>query len=264
MPRSTRLNGGPSQPHCIACYTPTDRIRAITRDEAVYPDAEGFNPDRWIDPTLPTYRAPLTRYPCLAGFSQFGFGRRTCQGIPIVEQDLFLALGGLAWGLSISRKRDPVTGSEMEIHWNDYSPLLIAKPYDFPFDAVARSSDRVETMRDMFAAARKASSKNNGDLTGSKDQLGLKLGGTIEAGAEPDLDIGADGWFTPPESEAGDVELADEKEEEYDDYSDYLPDLGIGNIPGAFTRQRSVRRASTVAVVEKVLFVPGMWPGEVY
>lgn len=128
--------------------------RGITRDEATYPDAEAFNPRRWLDPSFTsTYREPLTQYPNLNGFSQFGFGRRTCQGIPIVEQDLFLTMGGMAWAFDIRKKRDPETGLEVPVHWNDYTPLLIAKPAKFEFNAVARSEEKKRMMREMYEDA---------------------------------------------------------------------------------------------------------------
>ncbi|KAM7200889.1 Cytochrome P450 [Naviculisporaceae sp. PSN 640] len=127
---------------------------SITRDETTYPDAETFNPQRWLSPEFPTtYREPLTQYPNLSGFSQFGFGRRTCQGVPIVEQDLFLTMGGMAWGLNIRKKRDPETGAEIPVHWNDYTPLLIAKPSPFLFDAVPRSQEKERLMREMYEDA---------------------------------------------------------------------------------------------------------------
>ncbi|KAK3951817.1 cytochrome P450 2E1 [Pseudoneurospora amorphoporcata] len=122
----------------------------ITRDETTYPDAETFNPSRFLLPSYPTYRSPLTTYPNLSGFSQFGFGRRTCQGVPIVEQDLFLTMGGMAWAFTITKKTDPVTGREVAVHWNDYTPLLIAKPCRFPFEAVPRDEHKVKKMREMY------------------------------------------------------------------------------------------------------------------
>ncbi|ELQ34997.1 hypothetical protein MCOR02_011769 [Pyricularia oryzae] len=109
----------------------------LTRDESVYPDAETFNPDRWLNPSFPTYKEPLTHYPNLNGYSQFGYGRRTCQGIPIVDQDLFLSMGGLAWAFDIRKKLD-TQGNEIPVHWNSYSSLLIAKPVKFEFDCVPR------------------------------------------------------------------------------------------------------------------------------
>lgn len=104
----------------------------------MYPNAETFNPARWLKPTYPTFKEPLTQFPSLNGFSQFGFGRRTCQGIPIVEQDLFLVMGGIAWAFNITKKRR-ADGSEVDVHWDDFSPLLIAKPAPFEFDAMLRS-----------------------------------------------------------------------------------------------------------------------------
>ncbi|XXH05263.1 hypothetical protein Hte_011688 [Hypoxylon texense] len=122
---------------------------AITRDEAIYPDADAFNPARWLEPKYPTYRTPLTLHPNLNGFSQFGFGRRTCQGIPIVDQDLFLTMGGMAWALNMTKKRR-ADGSEVPVHWNDYTPLLIAKPTPFEFDAVVRSEEKAAMLERMW------------------------------------------------------------------------------------------------------------------
>ncbi|KAI0165462.1 cytochrome P450 [Hypoxylon sp. FL1284] len=122
---------------------------AITRNEDEYPDADSFNPGRWLEPKYPTYREPLTFHPNLNGFSQFGFGRRTCQGIPIVDQDLFLAMGGMAWAMNITKKRRE-DGSEVPVHWNDYTPLLIAKPSPFEFDAVVRSKEKAAMLERMW------------------------------------------------------------------------------------------------------------------
>ncbi|KAK3368618.1 cytochrome P450 [Podospora didyma] len=138
----------------------------ITRDESMYPDAETFNPLRWLDPAYPTFREPLTQYPNLNGFSQFGFGRRTCQGIPIVEQDLFLTMGGLAWAFDVRKKRDPITGTEIPVHWNDYTPLLIAKPCRFDFDAIPRSEAKLHQMRAMYDGAARDQAQEMDDAEG--------------------------------------------------------------------------------------------------
>ncbi|KAM0334486.1 hypothetical protein ACHAQA_001515 [Verticillium albo-atrum] len=124
---------------------------SITRDPTTYPDPEIFNPARWLDESYPTFKAPLTTYPNLANYSQFGFGRRTCQGVSIVEQDLFLTMGGLAWGMDIIPKRR-ADGSAVPVHWNDFTPLLIAKPAAFEFDVVVRMG-RGELMRQMYEEA---------------------------------------------------------------------------------------------------------------
>ncbi|KAF4589785.1 cytochrome P450 [Ophiocordyceps camponoti-floridani] len=111
---------------------------AFTRDETVYPDPETFNPARWLTPDYPTYREPLSIYPNLQGHSQFGFGPRMCVGVNLVEQCLFLAIGGLAWGFNVSKKRDLVSGAEIPIPWNEMTSMLIAKPVPFDFDLLPR------------------------------------------------------------------------------------------------------------------------------
>lgn len=121
----------------------------------MYPEPEVFNPDRWLSKEYPTFREPLTQHPNLNGYSQFGFGRRTCQGVPIVEQDLFLTMGGMAWAFDIWKRRDPKTGQEIPVHWNSFTPLLIAKPIKFAFEAVPRGGEsRRETLKAMWEAAK--------------------------------------------------------------------------------------------------------------
>ncbi|QDS71065.1 hypothetical protein FKW77_008760 [Venturia effusa] len=76
---------------------------AISRDPGMYPDPEAFNPLRWIDPSFPTYKAPITHYPTIVNMSQFGYGRRTCQGMTVTEADLIAGIGSMAWLFDISK-----------------------------------------------------------------------------------------------------------------------------------------------------------------
>ncbi|KAJ5050651.1 uncharacterized protein L3040_002526 [Drepanopeziza brunnea f. sp. 'multigermtubi'] len=120
---------------------------AMTRDPLTYPSPEEFNPARYLDPSFPTFRAPLTVYPNLKSHTQFGFGRRTCTGIEIVEQELFLVMGGLAWAFDFSKKKKKKQQQqkkgddgmkreeeeEEELDTMNYTSLLIAKPEKFEF-----------------------------------------------------------------------------------------------------------------------------------
>lgn len=92
---------------------------------------------------FPTYREPLTEYPNLKGYSQFGFGRRTCQGVDIVEQELFLVMGGLAWAFDIRKKKSKF-GYEVPVPMDKYTSLLIAKPEKMAFEMKPVSQDRVQ------------------------------------------------------------------------------------------------------------------------
>jgi hypothetical protein len=107
----------------------------------MYPDPESFRPDRWLSKAYPTFREPLTIYPNLKNYHQFGYGRRVCQGVEIVDQELFLVIAGMAWAFDVRKKRDAY-GNEVEVPLNKYTSLLIAKPEKFEFDMVVRGEDR--------------------------------------------------------------------------------------------------------------------------
>lgn len=63
-------------------------------------------------------------------------------------------MGGMAWAFNIQKKRNPTTGEEIPVHWNSYTPLLIAKPSKFDFDAVPRSEEKAVLLREMYEAAK--------------------------------------------------------------------------------------------------------------
>jgi cytochrome P450 len=77
---------------------------AISRDPEMYPDPETFNPLRWLQPEYPTYQEPLTQFPTIINSSQFGYGRRTCQGQTVADEDLLIGIGSIAWMFNIEKK----------------------------------------------------------------------------------------------------------------------------------------------------------------
>lgn len=70
---------------------------SISRDPEVFHEPDVWNPMRWLETKYPTYQEPLTKFPTITGYSQFGYGRRTCQGMGVTEADLFVGLGSMAW-----------------------------------------------------------------------------------------------------------------------------------------------------------------------
>ncbi len=77
-------------------------------DETMYPNHEEFNPDRYLNPAYPTYQEPLTKYPNMINHHVFGYGRRICMGMEIVDYQLVTVLGSLAWAFDISKKKNKV------------------------------------------------------------------------------------------------------------------------------------------------------------
>jgi len=59
---------------------------------------------RWVDPSFPTFKGPLTQYPTILNMSQFGYGRRTCQGQTVTEADLVAGIGSIAWLFDIEKE----------------------------------------------------------------------------------------------------------------------------------------------------------------
>jgi hypothetical protein len=81
------------------------RPRAIARDPELFPDPETFNPLRWVQPGYPTYKEPLSEYPTIINSTQFGYGRRICQGQTVADEDLLIGLGSVSWLFNISQKK---------------------------------------------------------------------------------------------------------------------------------------------------------------
>lgn len=108
--------------------------RSLARDPAAYPDPDTFNPARYLDPSYPTYREPLSEFPTIRGYHGFGFGRRICPGQEVAEAELLVACAALAWAFRLEKKRLPC-GPEVPVNDYDFTCTLIttAKPFEMEF-----------------------------------------------------------------------------------------------------------------------------------
>lgn len=114
---------------------------AIHRDPELYPDAETFLPDRWLESSYPTYREPMTQHPNVTNYSSFGFGRRICPGQHIAERSLNILVARIAWACDIKKKID-VGGMEIDVPLYDYVSGFNVQPKPFVFDLQARTEER--------------------------------------------------------------------------------------------------------------------------
>lgn len=153
-------------------------LRAITRDPAVFPDAATFNPDRWLNPSYPTYREPLTEYPTIRSFTTFGYGRRICQGQDLVEAELLVGIGGMAWATNICKKRD-AAGQEIYPAPHDYTSLLISHPKPFQFELKPRSAKREQQVWDNWKEAANSPDSFSGVAVGNLSEKAMN-GSTVQ------------------------------------------------------------------------------------
>ena len=110
---------------------------ALARNPELYPDAEAFRPERWLEKDFPTYKEPLTEHPRLMGHHGFGMGRRMCPGIEVTEAELLVACGSIVGCFELKPEMD-ANGQPM---WPDslaFTPNLIGGPLPFKMDVKVR------------------------------------------------------------------------------------------------------------------------------
>lgn len=126
---------------------------AFLRNPVKYPDPENFRPERWLEPSWPTYQEPLTQYPNVKGMTSFGWGQRACLGQTLTQDEMVLACGALAWSFNLKHKIDPVTGRKIDIPLNKSNSLLIVKPDPFEMAFEPRSEAKRQQIIDQWKTA---------------------------------------------------------------------------------------------------------------
>ncbi|KAJ3543693.1 hypothetical protein NM688_g5830 [Phlebia brevispora] len=92
----------------LNCYT-------MHHNEARYPDAFTFNPDRYLGDDLSSAESAHKANAMERDHWSFGAGRRICPGINVAERVLFLAIARLLWAFTVHElPNEPISLEEYE------------------------------------------------------------------------------------------------------------------------------------------------------
>ncbi|KAK1001531.1 hypothetical protein LTR54_008428 [Friedmanniomyces endolithicus] len=113
---------------------------AFLRNEKKYPDADNFRPERWLEPSWPTYQEPLSQFPTIMGMTSFGWGQRACLGQSLTRDETLIGCGSILWAYNLVKKIG-ADGNPIEPSIHDSNSPLIVKPdaYEMAFEPRSES-----------------------------------------------------------------------------------------------------------------------------
>ncbi|KAI8996406.1 cytochrome P450 [Trametes punicea] len=111
-------------------------IHAIMQDPELFPDADNFRPERFLE----------TNNPKLQNFTlHFGYGRRICPGLHVANQSIFIAVSRLLWAFDIVPAVG-VDGKPILPSTDDFTSGLVTRPAPFPCTFKLRNKSAEEVI----------------------------------------------------------------------------------------------------------------------
>jgi len=130
---------------------------SINRVPAKYPDSESFRPERYLERGWPTYMEPLSKYPNFrdgASMHTFGWGRRTCLGKDMVDDEMFICGAAICWAFNLRPNICAHSGRAVPIDTQATNSHVILEPSPFQLSIKPRSPERANEILEGYAAVR--------------------------------------------------------------------------------------------------------------
>lgn len=141
--------------YCEGYFHPKDstvicNIWAIHSNPERFEDPHLFKPERFLDHTMSMAESIAQGDPFKRDHFAFGAGRRSCPGVQLAEQDIFIALSRLLWAFEFSAP----PGTEVNVAQSAFVGETVRHPKEFPLVIKPRSGRRTATIDREMALAK--------------------------------------------------------------------------------------------------------------
>ncbi|CAE6419189.1 unnamed protein product [Rhizoctonia solani] len=123
---------------------------AIHSNPERFEDPKTFKPERFIDHKLSMAESIAQGDPFQRDHFAFGAGRRSCPGVQVAEQDMFIALSRLLWAFEFSAP----PGTDVNVEQSAFVGETVRHPREFPLIIKPRSERRKATIEREMAHAK--------------------------------------------------------------------------------------------------------------
>ncbi|ELU37780.1 cytochrome P450, putative [Rhizoctonia solani AG-1 IA] len=125
-------------------------IWAIHSNPERFDDPKVFRPERFLDYKMSMAESIAQGDPFERDHFAFGAGRRSCPGVQVAEQDIFIALSRLLWAFEFSAP----TGTQVNVEQCAFTGETVRHPKEFPLVIKPRSERRKATIEREMAHAK--------------------------------------------------------------------------------------------------------------
>ncbi|KEP51678.1 putative cytochrome P450 family protein [Rhizoctonia solani 123E] len=123
-------------------------IWAIHTSPERYENPHKFNPERFLEHKLSMANSMVQSDPFERDHFTFGAGRRSCPGVQLAEQGIFIAISRLLWAFEFSVPSGASTNTDQSAFYG----AGIRRPKKYPVVITPRSARRIETIEREMAS----------------------------------------------------------------------------------------------------------------